>query len=80
MVKNPPANAGDARNTGSIPGSGRPPGGGHGNPLQYSCLENPMDREAWEAVVLGTAKSQTQLSHYWGSGWAAPKHAKWHID
>ena len=39
-----------------------------------------MDREAWEAVVLGTAKSQTQLSHYWGSGWAAPKHTKWHID
>ena len=44
MVKNPPANAGDIRHTGSIPGSGRSPGGGHGNPLQYSCLENPMDR------------------------------------
>ena len=44
MVKNPPANAGDIRDSGSIPGSGRAPGGGHGNPLQYSCLENPMDR------------------------------------
>ena len=44
MVKNPPASAGDIRDMGSIPGSGRSPGGGHGNPLQYSCLENPMDR------------------------------------
>ena len=44
MVKNPPANAGDIRDSGSIPGSGRAPRGGHGNPLQYSCLENPMDR------------------------------------
>ena len=69
----------DAGDQGSIPGLGSS-GEGNGNPLQYSCLENPMDREAWEAVVLGTAKSQTQLSHYWGSGWAAPKHAKWHID
>ena len=48
MVKNPPANAGDL---GSIPGSGRSPGGGHGNPLQHSCLENPMDRGAWRATV-----------------------------
>ena len=47
VVKNPPANAGDP---GSIPGSGRSSGGGHGNPLQYSCLENPMDREAWWAI------------------------------
>ena len=46
MVKNLPANAGDIRDAGSTPGSGRSPGGGHGNPLQYSCLENPMDREA----------------------------------
>ena len=44
VVKNPPANAGDIRDAGSIPGLGRPPGGGHGNPLQYSCLESPMDR------------------------------------
>ena len=43
MVKNPPASAGAAGDTGSVPGSGRPPGGGHGKPLQYSCLENPMD-------------------------------------
>ena len=52
MVKNPPANAGEAGDTGSIPGSGRSSGGGHGNPLQYSCLENYMDRGAWGATVL----------------------------
>ena len=46
MVKNPPASAGDAGDTGSIPGSGRSPGEGNGNPLQYSCMENPMDGEA----------------------------------
>ena len=56
VVKNPPANAGDA---GSIPGSGRSPGEGNGNPLQYSSLGNPMDRGAWQATVLGVAKSQT---------------------
>ena len=50
MVKNPPANAGDVRDKGLIPGSGRSPGGGNGNPLQYSCLENPMDREAWWVI------------------------------
>ena len=50
-VKNPPANIGDKRDVGSIPESGRPRGGGHGNPLQYSCLENPMDRGAWWAAV-----------------------------
>ena len=59
MVKNSPASAGDVRDTGSIPGSGRFPGGGHGNPLQYSCLENPMDRGAWWAMVHGVAQSQT---------------------
>ena len=59
MVKNSPANAGDVRDTGSIPGSGRFPGGGHGNPLQYSCLENPMDRGAWWAMVHRVAQSQT---------------------
>ena len=52
VVKNPPANSGDIRDTGSIPGSGRSPGGGHGTPLQYSCLENPMDRGAWWATVI----------------------------
>ena len=51
MVKNPPANAGDIRDMGSIPGLGSTPGGRHGNPLQYSCLENPMDREAWQATA-----------------------------
>ena len=56
VVKNPPANAGD---TDSIPGSGRSPGVGNGTPLQTSCLENPMDREAWRATVQGVAKSWT---------------------
>ena len=58
MVKNPPANAGDARDIGSIPGWGRSPGEGNGNPLQYSCLENPMDRGIWQVIVQGAAKSQ----------------------
>ena len=59
MVKNPPANAGDIRHMGSIPGLGRSPGEGNGNPLQYSCLENAMDREAWQVTVHGVTKSQT---------------------
>ena len=62
MINNPPANARDARDTGSIPGSGRSPGVGNGNSLQYSCLENSMDKRAWQAIVHGVAKSQTQLS------------------
>ena len=62
MVKNPPVNAGGIRDIGSIPGSGRSPIDGDGNPLQYSCLDNPMDREAWRAVVYGTVKSWIQLS------------------
>ena len=57
MVKNPPANAGDIRDLGSIPGSGRSPGGGHSNPLQYSCLENPMDRGALWVTVHGVTQS-----------------------
>ena len=61
MVKNRLATAEDIRDTGSIPGSGRFPGGGHGNPLQYSCLENPMDRGAWRATVHRVATSQTGL-------------------
>ena len=59
MVKNLPANAGDVRNSGSAPGSGRSSGGGHDNPLQYSCLENPMDGGARWATVHGVAKSWT---------------------
>ena len=58
-VKNSPANAGDIRDVGLIPGSGRSPGGGHGNPLQYSCLENPKEGGAWRATVHEVAKSWT---------------------
>ena len=62
VVKNPPANAGDTRDMGSIPGSGKSPGGGNDNPLQYSCLGNPMDRGAWWGTVHEITKSQAQLS------------------
>ena len=74
VVKNPPAYVGDGRGFGRdgslgfpkdglglTPGSRRSPGGGHGNPVQYSCLENPMDRGAWKATIHGVEKSQTQL-------------------
>ena len=65
MVKNPPANAGDVS---SIPGLGKFPGGGHGNPLQYSCLENPMDRGAWRATVHKVTELDTTevTAHTWG--------------
>ena len=70
MVYKPPANEGDVSEVGWIPGSGRSPGGGHGNPLQYSCLENPLDRGAWQATVHRIAKSWIQLkllcTHTWG--------------
>ena len=56
VIKNPPANAGDIGDTGSILGSGRSLGGGHDNPLQYSCLGNPMDRGAWRATVHGVTE------------------------
>ena len=59
MVKNQPAIAGDTRDRGSTPRLGRSPGGGHGSPLQYSCLENSMDRGAWRAIVHGVTKCQT---------------------
>ena len=59
VVKNPPANAGDSRDLSSVPGSGRSPGEGDKNPLQYSYLENPMDRGAWRATVHGVAKNRT---------------------
>ena len=74
LVKNPPASAGDARDAGSIPGLGRSPGGGHGNPLQYSCLGNPMDRGAWWATVHGVTNESDMtelacthgaLEHHW---------------
>ena len=61
MVKNLPANADDKRDLGSIPGSGRSPGGEHGNPLQCSCLKNPMDRGAWGAKVNGVTQNRSQL-------------------
>ena len=62
VVKNLPGDAGDTGDVGFIPGSGRSPGGGSDNPLQYSCLGNPMDRRAWWATVYGVPKSWTQLS------------------
>ena len=61
VVKNLPANAGDIRDSGLIPGLGRSPVEGNGNPLQYSCLEDPVDRGAWCAIVPGVTKSQTPL-------------------
>ena len=61
VVKNLPANAGDLRDVGSIPGVGRSPGDGNGNPLLYSCLGNPMDRGAWLATVHSATQSRTQL-------------------
>ena len=64
VAKNPPANAGDIRDADLIPGSGRSPGGGHGNPLQCSCLENPMDRGAWRAAVHGVTQNRTHM-HNW---------------
>ena len=60
MVKSLPANAGDLKDMGSTPGCGISPGGGHSNPLQYSCLENPMDRGSWQAAVHRVTRNQTQ--------------------
>ena len=62
VVKNTPTNAGAAGNVSLIPGAERPPGGGSGNPLWYSCLEKPMNRRAWQATVYGVAKTQRRLS------------------
>ena len=62
-VKNPSASAADIRDASSAPGLGRSPGEGNGNPLQYSCLENPMDRGAWWAAICGVTESQTRLSN-----------------
>ena len=65
MVKNLPANAGDIKDLSPIAGLGRFPGGGQGNPLQYSCLENPMDRGAWPATVLGVTKELDMTEATW---------------
>ena len=70
MVKNPPTNTGDIRDMGSIPGFERSTGGGHGNPFQYSCLEIPMDRGAWQATVHKVSKESdtteaTEHAHTW---------------
>ena len=64
MVKNLPANSGDIRDTHSIPGSGKSPRKGNGNPLQYSCLENPRDRGAWQPTAHKVAKSWTRLKRF----------------
>jgi len=72
VVKNMPANAGDIRDVGSIPGSGRSPGGGHGNPFQYFCLEKSMDRGAWQVTVHGVAKSRTWLKQLGTQGHQIP--------
>ena len=64
VIKNPPASSGDVGDTGSIPGLGRSPGEGNGNSLQYSCLENFMDRKAWQATVQGVAKGLIQVNMY----------------
>ena len=75
VVKNLSASAGDFRDVGSIPGLGRSSGGGHNNPLQYSCLENPMNREAWRATVHGVAKSQKQLKQL-STAW---RYHRWNV-
>ena len=72
MVKNLPVNGGEVRDAGSVPVSGRSPGGGHGNSLHYSCLENPTGRGAWWAAVHRVAQSQTQLERL-------SRHAFYHI-
>ena len=77
VVKNPPANEGDLRDVSLIPGLGRSPGGGHDNPLQYSCLENPMNRVAWQAAVHRVTQSWTRLKQlnkhaHMQSLWNAP--------
>ena len=73
VVKNPPVNSGNAIYAGLTPGLGRSPGEGNGYPLQYSCLENPMDRGAWWATVPGVTNSQTEDSQTeLGGGWSLP--------
>ena len=74
VVKELPANAGDVRDAGSIPGLGRSPRGGHGNALQYSCLENPVDRGAWRATVHGGPKESNMTEHAHSLPLEAPSH------
>ena len=69
VIKNPPANAKEVKDEGLIPRLGRSPGGGNSNPLQYSCLANPMDRGTWQATVHRVAKSWTQLKRLNIYGW-----------
>ena len=76
VVKNPPANTGDIRDAGSIPEPGRSPGEGHDNPLQYSCLENPMDREAWWATVCGLKR----VGHNWRDSVRTHMHTHTHTQ
>ena len=73
VVKNPPANAEDTRDTSWIPGSGKSPGGGHGNPLQYSCLKNPLDRGALWATFIGLQR----VGHNWSNLACMHTHQKW---
>ena len=80
VVKNPPANAGYTGDVGWIPESGRSPGGRHSNPLQYSHLENLMDRGAWWATIYRVAKSQTQLSTYSHPGFSSENLTPWEIS
>ena len=77
VVKNPPANAGDVRDVGSISGSGISPGGWHGNPCQYSCLENPMDWGAWQAMIRRLAQSWTRLKRPSGSSRSMHAYLYW---
>ena len=78
MVKNPPANAGDIRDTGSIPESGRSPGGEHGNPFQYSCLENPHGQRSLVGYYPWVAKSRTQLKQL-STHTHRHTYTQWHI-
>ena len=77
VVKNPPANASDLRDASLIPGLGKSPGEGNGNPLQYSCLENSTDREAWRATVHGATKSRTRLSDFHSLNARRPGFSPW---
>ena len=79
VVKNPPVNVGDIRDADSVPGWGRSSGGGHSNPLQYSCLENPMNRGSWWATVLKVRKSQTWLKRQHTSKHCKSTLCKWNV-